>query len=101
MCGRVLIQLSRNLSFVEDVGCIVLQTNNSVVNYRFCSLLKNETRKIILELIRSKKLGHIVRFNFDLQPVSPQEYASCIYILHCIDTFTKQTSVIKLNSDTL
>ena len=67
MCGRILIQLTKSLNKVMEIGCIIREKNYSEVKYKFMSLLENNEKKIIQNMIKedSDDLFDIIDFSFD------------------------------------
>jgi hypothetical protein len=105
MCGRVLIQLSKSFDEIINIGCILLEKNSSEVDYKFISLVKNnmvnvEGKDLILKTLKTRlKENYVVEFSFITPPISPME--SFMYFLNCYDKLSGDTSVVKLNTETL
>jgi hypothetical protein len=72
MCGRILIQLNKDLNDVQDIGCITMKKDHTFFRYIFRSLLDVESRKTISAMLKKPiTLLQIVNFEFDNQPLSP------------------------------
>lgn len=52
MSGKVVIQLNVDLDEVANIGCFIFEKDNSLINYRFVSLLEEEQRLEISNLMR-------------------------------------------------
>lgn len=88
-----------------EVGVILSERDYSVVRYKFLSLLKEDERKMLEQMVRSsQQLRQIVKFDFDYQPFSPFDNDDKLYFINHLETeegFIYGTSVVKLSSDTL
>jgi hypothetical protein len=107
MCGRVLIQLSKSFDEITNIGCIVLQKTNGQLDYNFTSLIRHglvntEGKDAILKTLRTRSTEKfVVEFTFEKPPLSPQDQSGILYFLNMHDMMSGDTSVVKLNTDTL
>lgn len=107
MCGRVLIQLSKSFDEILNIGCILLEKNSSEIDYKFISLVKNnminvEGKELILRTLKTRlRENYVVEFSFDCPPISPMDQSNFLYLLNCYDKHSGDTSVVKLNTDSL
>lgn len=107
MCGRVLIQLSKSFDEITNIGCIVLEKNNSEFDYNFISLIKGgmvntEGKDFILKTLKTRQTEkYVAEFTFEKPPISPIDQSNILYFLNVHDMMSGDTSVVKLNTDTL
>jgi hypothetical protein len=101
MCGKVIIQLTKDLEDVQRIGCIVNRKDNSNnVKYYFLSLKDSFYRKEI-KLTLLEKPETFVDFSLKMPPISPKSYVDIMYLTSCFDGKTGDTSVIKIDTVTL
>ena len=89
---------------MEQIGCIVQVKDFSIIDYKFLSLLKVDDRKEISGLAqRPERLETIVKFDFDNYPISSMHKSDILFFTNKVspDENIKDTSVIKLHTDTL
>lgn len=107
MCGRVLIQMSKSFDEITNIGCIVLEKSATIFDYNFHSLIKNgvintEAKDLIVKTLKNKKTEkYVAEFTFDKSPISPKDRSNVLYFLNRHDMQTGETSVVKLNTETL
>lgn len=53
-CGKILIQLNKNLDDIQDIGAYVLEKENAFNTYQFYSLLNKNERKQIVHHLKIK-----------------------------------------------
>lgn len=99
MCGMTVIQLSRNKDDIDNIGCFTYDkdSSNNIV-YKFLSLL--DDKEYIVNLLTKRK-KRIIEFDPTNPPISPMEKSHVMYLTHCFDEVTGDTSLMKIKTNSL
>lgn len=83
MCGKTVIQLSKNKDDIDAIGCFMYEkdSSNNIV-YQFLSLVEDKEK--ITSLLK-KKRKRIIEFDPSNPPISPDEKPHVMYMTNCFD----------------
>lgn len=100
MCGKIIIQLNQDLDDIDRIGCILREKDHSINRYRFLDLLVESEREIMHSIVKNPPpLTQIIRFDFDNEPIFPQQEKDVLYFtnyIESVDNAGDGTSIIKM-----
>ena len=69
MCGHILIQLNKALDDIEEMGCIYMKKDHSIIFYEFLSFFKPNDRKEIFNIAKRQNFEfNMIKFEHDYEP---------------------------------